>query len=201
MESITSNPTVFLLVRHAETIWNLEKRHTGSIEVPLSDKADRQIMKLTKKMIHQPATSIFASPLSRCQLTIRPTADLLHLPITVRHELIERNLGDWEGKSPNELAPLHPNYIFPQSAYNGDFRIPKAETLEAIETRLRFFLHEAHFTYPGETLIVSTHSGVIWTILHRIVTNPPDYFFWPSNCSVTTVISEGNHFLFKAFEA
>jgi probable phosphoglycerate mutase len=200
MERTHPNPTTFLLVRHAQTLWNREQRHTGSIEVELSEKADSQIARLTKKIISQPVAAIYSSPLSRCQITIRPTAEILKLPIHIREDLIERSLGDWEGKSPVELLPLHPGYQFPQSAYNGDFRIPKAEPLEHLEHRIRTFLQEMHLAHPGSIVVVSTHSGVIWTVLHKIVTNVPVDFFWPSNCSVSTVVSEGNHFTFESFE-
>lgn len=197
----SSHTTTFLLVRHAETAWNKERRHAGSVEVELSDVAPRQILKLTRTLAHTPIDAIYSSPLSRSRLTIAPTADLIRLPVIVDDRLIERNLGSWEGKHPEELLPLHPGYEFPFSAYDGRFRISEAETLEAIEHRLRTFLNDAHQKHAGQTVVASTHSGAIWTILHRIVVNPPTEIFWPSNCSLTTVASFGNHFEFKKFKA
>lgn len=192
--------TTFLFVRHAQTLWNQEQRHTGSSEVGLAPAAERQIALLTRQLIKEPIVAIYTSPLSRCVLTIQHVADILACTPELRNDLKERHLGSWEGQSPRELLPLHPGYHFPESAYNGDFRIPGAEPLEQLEGRIRDFLREVSDMYPGKTLLVSTHSGVIWTIQHRIASNPLTSFIWPGNCSITTVVSEGRHFSLKSVE-
>lgn len=194
-----SLPTTFLLIRHAQTIWNKEQRHTGSTEVPLSDASEKQIIRLTRRLSKEPIHAAYSSPLSRCRITIQPTVEFFKLNLEIDEALIERNLGAWEGMSPIDLLPLHPGYEFPKSAYDGAFHIPQAETLEMLEKRIRHFLNRVHDEHPGETVAVSTHSGVIWTVLHRIVSNPPTDFFWPSNCSITRIVSEGNHFHFESF--
>ncbi|MBU6388912.1 phosphoglycerate mutase family protein [Patescibacteria group bacterium] len=196
------SPTTFLFIRHAQTVWNKEQRHAGSTEVPLSDQAGHQIAKLTRKIgkAEVKITALYSSPLSRCRFTIAPLSRELHLPVTISDNLKERGLGDWEGRSPVDLAPLHPGYHFPDSAYTGEFRIPHAEPLEELEQRIRAFLNEVHDQHPGEQVAICTHSGVIWTIHHRIATNPPDRFIWPGNCSITTIVSEQNHFKLTAYE-
>ena len=195
-----SNPTTFLLVRHAETIWNHEHRHAGSMEVPLSHDAERQIARLTKKLVHKPIKAIYSSPLTRCQITIHPVAEIYDLKVIIRPDIMERDLGKWEQKTLEELLPTHPGYEFPKSAYTGDYHIPEAETLEDMEHRVRKFLHEAHEAHPGQHIVAATHSGVIWMIVNRIVTNPPSDFQWPSNCSICTITTEGNHYLFESFD-
>jgi len=200
MGQFNASTTTFLFIRHAQTIWNQEQRHTGSSEVALSKEADHQISILTRKLLDLPIAALYTSPLSRCQLTIHPLAEILQVEPIVRDDLKERHLGSWEGQSPKELAPEHPGYHFPESAYNGDFRIPGAEPLEQLEGRIRDFIQELHGKHSGKTIAVSTHSGVIWTLQHRIVRNPPDTFIWPGNCSITTVTYDGRHFVLDAIE-
>src|SRR5690606_22033161 len=91
-------------------------------------------------------------------------------------------------------------YQFPQSAFTGDFRIPNAETLSDLSERIRTVLQRIKVSNPGKTVLVSTHSGVIWTILHRIVANPPEEFFWPSNCSMTRIHTEKNRYIYDSFQ-
>jgi broad specificity phosphatase PhoE len=194
MEIPSAQPTTILLVRHAQTQWNKEQRYAGSAEVPLAAEAAEQISELSEKLQDEPISAIYSSPLSRCQLTIGPTAKSLHLPITIKEELKERNLGEWEGKSPSELSLHHGGYHFPDSAYNGEFRIPHAEPLEELEDRVRTFLHTVANRHPGETIALATHAGIIWIIQKRIITNPPAHIAWPSNCSIYRLIAEGQHF-------
>jgi len=201
MQHFTDGITTLLFVRHAQTVWNKEQRHTGSSEVPLAKEAERQIAVLTKKLLHLPFDALYSSPLSRCQLTIEPLAEILSLKPAIRDDLKERHLGSWEGKSPTELLPDHPGYHFPDSAYTGEFRIPGAEPLEQLEQRIRDFIQEVQHKHPGQTILVATHSGVIWTIQHRIVNNPPDALTWPGNCSITTVSYDGRHYTLESFES
>jgi broad specificity phosphatase PhoE len=191
------SPTTILFVRHAQTVWNLDQRHTGSSEVALSPQADRQIATLTRSLLPESIEAIYTSPLSRCQLTIKPLSEIIGKQAVIRPDLQERHLGTWEGQSPKELLPLHPGYHFPESAYNGDFHIPGAEPLEDLEQRIRLFVQEMQTRHPGKTIVVSTHSGVIWTLQHRIVNNPPETWLWPSNCSVTRIRYDGRHFILE----
>ena len=195
-----SSPTTILLVRHAQTMWNREQRHTGSSEVAMSTEADKQIAILTKYLLGFNPQAVYSSPLTRCQITITPLAEILQLPIHTQAELKERHLGAWEGHTPTELLPTHPGYRYPFSAYNGDFRIPEAETLEEVQHRIRAILHLVAEAHPGQTTVLSTHSGIIWTVLHKIVTNPAEEDIWPPNCSVTTIVQDGNHWSLESFK-
>ncbi len=91
--------------------------------------------------------------------------------------MIERNLGQWEGMSPADLQPSFPGYHFPESAYSEGFDIPGAEPLQNLTYRIQQALTAIHHRHKNETVAISTHSGVIWTILHKLVTNPPETFF------------------------
>ena len=193
--------TTFLLVRHAQTVWNQEQRHSGSSEVALSPVADQQIAQLTRRLLGEPISALYTSPLSRCVLTVQPTADILGLSPVVCDDLKERSLGTWEGLGPKQLAPAHPGYRFPQSAYNDDFQIPGAEPLKEFEWRIREFLRVASARHPGETVLVSTHSGVIWTMLCRLVAHPLAEPGWPSNCSLHIVRGSARSFALASSEA
>ncbi len=188
-----SLPTRFILIRHAQTKWNHEQRYAGSSEVPLSDEAHEQIGRLAAKLADKKLDAAYSSPLTRCQLTIGPTAKAHNLPITILPELKERNLGAWEGKAAHELDLHHGGYQFPVSAYDGSFRIPKAETIEAAEHRIRTALRAMAEAHPGETVLVGTHGGIIRILLQHIVANPPDEITWPGNCARYHLLWNNGH--------
>lgn len=187
--------TRFLFVRHGQTIWNHDHRYAGSGEVALSGEAAGQIKIISKALASTHIDVIYSSPLSRCIETITPTALHHHKRILIREELRERNLGSWQGKSPEEIHLPHTGYHFPESAYNGDFRIPDAEPMEHLEMRVRSLLHELREAHPDQTVVLATHAGVIWMVQAHIVSNQPKHVVWPGNCQLTTVVTEGRHYL------
>jgi len=197
--SIHLPTTKFLLVRHAQTIWNREHRYAGDSEVPLANEAIDQIAKVSRFLADVQIDAIYCSPLSRCIATITPTAEHHQLRIIIRDELKERNLGEWEGKTADEVSVSHPDHQFPISAYNGDFHVPQAETLEHLEQRLRQCLQEIRESHPGQTVILATHAGVIWAIERHIIENAKSVPLFAPNCSITTLLSDQHHFRLQAF--
>lgn len=187
--------TRFLFVRHAQTTWNHEHRYAGSGEVPLAPESVDQIHALTWFLHSVEIDAIYSSPLSRCLETITPVAHHAHRRIIVREELRERNLGEWQGKTADEIHPTSKHYHFPESAYNGELHVPKAELLDELERRVRGLLHELTHAHPGQTVVLATHAGVMWTVLARIVANPPDTILWAGNCAVYRVVTDSERFL------
>lgn len=198
MKSVSS--TKILLVRHAQTTWNAEHRYAGDSEVPLAPEAIEQIEKLTERLRPEPIAAIYASTITRCLTTITPTAEAHHLRIIKRPELRERNLGDWEGHIASEIHKTHTGYRFPESAYDGSFRVPNAEPLDHLEERLRRCLHEVAEAHPGQQIVLATHAGVIWMLQARIILNPPMVLHWASNCCVVTITAENGHFTLESIE-
>ncbi len=192
--------TRILLIRHAQTVWNVEHRYAGSGEVALAPIAEQQIAHLTERLKNERIDAIYASPLTRCLITITPTAENHGLRIIKREELRERNLGDWEGRAPREIHKTHDGYHFPESAYDGSFRVPNAEPLDELEARLRAILHEVVEAHPGQHVALVTHAGLIWMLQNRIVQNRPSHVRWVSNCAVASVVFDQDHFLLAGIE-
>ncbi|HSI20383.1 MAG TPA: histidine phosphatase family protein [Verrucomicrobiae bacterium] len=192
--------TRIIFVRHAQTVWNKEHRYAGSGEVPLAPEAQEQIARLTERLSHERIDAIYASPLTRCLTTIMPTAEQRHLRIIKREELRERNLGDWEGHSPREIHKTHSGYHFPESAYDGSFRVPGSEPLDHLEQRLRAIIHEVVEAHPGQHIVLATHAGLIWMLQARLVQNRPHELHWAGNCAIATVVAEHGHLLLAGIE-
>jgi broad specificity phosphatase PhoE len=192
--------TRLIFVRHAQTVWNIEHRYAGSGEVPLAPESDKQIALLTKRLELERIDAIYASPLSRCLKTIAPTAERCEKRVIVREELRERNLGAWEGHTPDEIHKTHSGYHFPESAYDGTFRVPDAEPLDHLEARMRLIMREVTDAHPGQSVVMATHAGLIWMLQARIVRNRPSELHWAGNCAVATVVTERNSYLLAGIE-
>src|SRR5690606_6630523 len=61
--------TLFYLVRHGETDWNLERRVQGSSDIPLNETGRRQAARTARLLARRSWDAIYSSPLSRAMET------------------------------------------------------------------------------------------------------------------------------------
>lgn len=98
-----------VLVRHGESIWNLENRFTGWVDVPLSKKGIAEAKsagdRLKKENIHWGRA--YTSGLKRAQDTLRLILERLgraEIPVEQDNALNERHYGDLQGLNKAETA-------------------------------------------------------------------------------------------------
>lgn len=94
----------FLFMRHGETEFNRRNvRCGGDVDIPLTEIGEAQAQAAGRRLVvdHPEIDAILAGPLSRTRRTARIIADhLLMAPtIDILPDLIERRLGDWNGRS------------------------------------------------------------------------------------------------------
>lgn len=188
-------PTTLLLIRHARTVWNGEQRYAGHEEVALAAESEKQIATLTRKLIQEPISAIYSSPLSRCLLTVTPTAEILSIPIGIDRRLQERNLGAWEGRRAAELELEYPGFHFPEGAYSGQFSIPGAETLAEVTYRTEQVLSSIAALHPGETVLLATHAGIIWAAENIALHSGTQERVWPENSTETKLLWQAGSFI------
>jgi broad specificity phosphatase PhoE len=84
-----------LLVRHAETQWTLDGRHTGRTDIPLTDAGRQAARELAQLLPDGAFERVLVSPLARA----RETCELCGLGdrAQVREDLREWDYGDYEG--------------------------------------------------------------------------------------------------------
>ena len=91
-------PVMILLVRHGATEWSLNGRHTGRIDLPLTEEGVAQaenVGELIGRILAGRSAIVFTSPLERA----RHTAALAmpHNEVTVVDALAEYDYGRYEG--------------------------------------------------------------------------------------------------------
>jgi probable phosphoglycerate mutase len=160
--------TRFGLLRHAATEWNLAKRIQGRSDLPLCYRGRQDAQAWGRRLHHQPWDRLVASPLARA----RETGGLLNLhlglPLALDARLMEQSWGEWEGR---ELAWIEAQLV--QSAPRPDtrgwtFRPPGGESRRRVWRRSQAALVELSRRYPGETLLVVVHGGVLKALIYRL---------------------------------
>ena len=144
-----------LLLRHAVTAWNLEKRVQGRIDQPLSTAGRQQFQNLA---IPPTLTAYrwYCSPLRRAI----QTADLLGLTeIEIDAALIEMNWGDWEGEILKPLRKRLGDEMRDNENRGLDFCPPGGESPRQVQARLQTWLRQ--IAASGQDSAAVVHKGII----------------------------------------
>ncbi len=101
--------TRLLLVRHGETVWNVDEVYRGRADVPLSDMGKRQAELLGRRLQHEGVTALRASPLVRAAETAAAIGRRTGVAVEVDSDLNDLDCGEWEGLSDRESRRKYPD--------------------------------------------------------------------------------------------
>jgi probable phosphoglycerate mutase len=183
-----------LLVRHGETVWNVERRMQGGTDVPLSDVGRAQARALAARLRGAPPVRIVSSDLVRARETADVVAAACGVEVVVEPRLREQHLGAWEGRTFAEVAASDPETAARFRAYDPDARPAGGETRRELAARVAAGF-EAHARPDGSSpLLVVSHGGALQTLLYRVLGLPlstPRRFTLPNTALSTLVWSGG----------
>ena len=96
------------LVRHAETEWSANGRHTGRTDIPLTSAGEAAARALAPRLAAHRFARVLVSPLGRA----RATAELAGVGdgAEVREELREWDYGDYEGITTPDIRRERPGW-------------------------------------------------------------------------------------------
>ena len=91
-------------IRHGETAWSLSGQHTGTTDIPLTDKGRRLAERMRPVLASRKYALVLVSPLRRA----RETCDLAGLEntATVEPDLAEWRYGEYEGLTTSQIREL-----------------------------------------------------------------------------------------------
>ena len=94
------------LVRHGQSLWNLQNRFTGWVDVPLTDKGVAEATAAGERLASLDFDVAYTSALTRAQETLRLIQETagFNLPVIRDQALNERHYGDLQGLNKAETA-------------------------------------------------------------------------------------------------
>ena len=154
-----SDQTTLYFVRHGQTDWNVQGKLQGHADIPLNDAGRMEAAGLSKKICAINFDLCFSSDLQRAIETAQILTATRPLAIKLIPALRERNFGLWEGRLFSELLEYEKR----------GQPFPEIETDEEIQKRTSSLLDEIVNNYPGATILVVTHGGVIRSLLAHLL--------------------------------
>ena len=155
------------VVRHGETIWNVENRVQGITDIPLTDKGrlDATLLKDLVKDIN--IDVVISSPLNRAIETAKILTDN-KLPINTDDRIKERDWGLNEGANIDDVDKWDCWDVILNT------RVQNIESIQDFMYRVSNFLEDIKVRYKDKNVLVVTHSAVIRVIHYMLGTIPED---------------------------
>src|SRR5487761_2103903 len=100
-----------LLVRHAATAWNNQKRYQGRQDIPLPADGVADAERLARGLAGVPIGLVLASPLARAMATALPLATATGATLESDARLVELSYGLWEGLTQVEIKARWPDEL------------------------------------------------------------------------------------------
>lgn len=176
-----------VLWRHGQTIWNIEHRFQGTLDIPLNETGVEQAERAARLLAALQPTAIVSSPLQRAAATAEALATITGLTVTHDPDLIERHGGAWQGLSNHEIRTRYPSE-------HAIWQPPDGELVQDVAKRFAGALERALEGIPeGGLLVIVSHGAATRIGMLHWLGFPEELwgrFGGLSNCS-WSVLEEG----------
>jgi 2,3-bisphosphoglycerate-dependent phosphoglycerate mutase len=192
-----------VLVRHGQSLWNLEKRFTGWVDIDLTAQGELEaqqageLLKAADIAFDRAYTSVLTRAIRTADLALAK-ADQLWIPLIKDWRLNERHYGGLTGFSHAEIAAIHgdaqvlrwrrsydypPPPLEPGGAHDfahdrryAGAAIPTGESLKTTLDRVLpyWFGEIAPKLAAGETILVAAHGNSLRAIVKHLFAVPDD---------------------------
>jgi len=127
---------VIYLARHGETVWSVTGQHTGVTDLPLTDRGERNAVRLGERLRGLVFTKVFTSPLRRAARTCELAG--FGAVANVDRDLMEWNYGDYEGLRTVEIRAKRPDWhLFRDGCPDGESPVQIGARADHVVSRMR----------------------------------------------------------------
>ncbi len=157
--------TTILVIRHGQSVANLEDKFAGFSDFDLTDLGRKQA-ELAASYIKEryKVDAVYASDLLRAYNTALPTARAFGLEINTREALREVYAGRWEGIRYSDITKSE-GEIF-QKWFNDytNAYCPEGESITDVCVRVWEETKKIVKKHEGQTIVIASHANPVWAI-------------------------------------
>jgi 2,3-bisphosphoglycerate-dependent phosphoglycerate mutase len=159
-----------VIFRHGQSVWNLENKFTGWVDVELTDKGKEEAKNAGEKLKGYTFDVGYASSLKRAQETLKialEVAGVKNLPITYDQALNERMYGDLQGLNKAETAAKFGDEQVKIWRRSYDIAPPNGESLKDTSARvIPYFEKEiAPKLKEGKNVVIAAHGNSLRALI------------------------------------
>ena len=160
--------TRIFIVRHTETVGNIEKRLTGRQDYEVTPRGEKLIQKLTTELSNIKFDKIYSSTSGRAIKTVENLAKLNNLEIETKEDLCEMYFGKYDGWKWEDVNRIQPEIKQRQNEINEISGIEDQETMEHVADRIDKCIRNIAQANIGKTILISSHGVAIEAFLRKI---------------------------------
>jgi broad specificity phosphatase PhoE len=178
-----------LILRHGETAWNVERRWQGWLDAPLTPKGEAQAGARARQLARDGVRprAVYTSDLGRAARTAEILAGHLDVPMITEAGFRERHVGEWEGRTSDEIDELWPGLR--EKWRQGELDAPPGgESDRALLERFDHALVHALAHVGTGMLLIVTHHGAVRAVaaragadIHTLIPNLAGFWFDVAN--------------------
>lgn len=162
-----------ILWRHGQTDWNLQLRIQGAVDFPLNDTGREQARLAAQNIAVMEPSKIVSSPLSRARDTAKEVAQLVGVTVELDARLEERNYGEWEGLTREEIVERNPEQ-FKVWEDGGNPAGLGIETSASVGYRVAEAIVDIAESMDGGTLLIASHGAATRAAIAVLLGQNPD---------------------------
>ncbi len=171
--------TRILAIRHGETLWNVDTRIQGHLNIDLNETGRWQAERVGHALAEEPIHAIYSSDLRRAFETAQAIAmaparlaarSPTPLQVTPHVQLRERHFGHLQGKTWAQIETDWPEECKLWRGRDPHWAPEGGESLTALSERIRECVNALASQHLGEQIVLVAHGGVM-DALYRLATN------------------------------
>lgn len=192
--------TTVLLVRHGQSVGNVQQLFCGYDDTPLTDIGIAQAKALGARLATTTIHAAYASDLSRAADTARYALNGREMSVGLDQRLREMHYGDWEGLSGTVIRERDPDLL--REFFRGNLPAPGGETIVQVRERTVAAVREIVTTHQDATVLVASHGNAIMALIAELLGVPEasSWSFAVNNTSLSTLhFSKSGRFTLVGF--
>ena len=149
-------------IRHCETEWSLGGQHTGTTDIPLTDKGRPLAERMRPALAREAFALVLCSPMQRSRETCALTG--LGDKAVIDADLAEWNYGQYEGLTPKQIQERRPGWLIFRDG------CPGGESPEQVGVRVDRVIERARAAQGDVALFA--HGHVLRVLAARWIGQP-----------------------------